>query len=65
MSNGRREEGNETLIVDKVELRTDKQKARSFIQQYAAVSKIESGKRERAKMKEVKNRLGDYQEEDK
>ncbi len=64
LSNGRREEGNETLVVDNVELKTDAQKARSFMNQYAEVSKIESGKEERAKLKEMKNRMGEYRMEE-
>jgi hypothetical protein len=60
---GRRETGNETMIVDGRELRTERQKANSFIQQYAEVSKIKKGKTERKKRVEVAKRLSEYEED--
>ena len=56
------ERKNETLVVDGIEKCSDKEKAESFIQQYAEVSKLKIKKEERSKRKELGIRLKTYDE---
>lgn len=55
---------NEILNVDGREARTDLQKAKCFMDQYAAVRGLKLGKEERKKRVEVKNRLRRYAREE-
>jgi hypothetical protein len=51
---------NESLVVDGRELRTDKEKANSFIRLYADINKLHHGKADRGLRAEVNDRLKGY-----
>jgi ribonuclease HI len=55
---------NETLVVNGKELRTDKEKAESFIQQYAAVNDIGINKEDRRRKVKIKKRWRQYGNEE-
>ena len=56
--------GNEILIDEERELRTDKQKANCFAKKYAEVNRIKIKKEERAKRVEVEKRLSEMEEDE-
>ena len=56
------DQGNEILVVEGKEARTDKQKASRFASSYAKVNKVKIGVAERARRKKVNIRLQGYRE---